>query len=178
MRIRDGKNSYPGSGINIPDPQHWRQGLHLPKNTKKVSRKARGMCTRYLFGTGPGEEDKEGGEEHENQLQEAPPRTRALHRLSLLTHFCLTTKIYSEKCIVRVTQRGDCIMVFQAPPPPPQASVVDPLSFRIHYFRSVRIRILGFDDRILNKSSERNKNHICLIKIWNAIMPRPPWRTS
>jgi hypothetical protein len=21
--IRDGKNSEPGSGINIPDPQHW-----------------------------------------------------------------------------------------------------------------------------------------------------------
>ncbi len=23
IRIRDGKNSEPGSGINIPDPQHW-----------------------------------------------------------------------------------------------------------------------------------------------------------
>ncbi len=23
MRIRDGKNSGMGSGINIPDPQHW-----------------------------------------------------------------------------------------------------------------------------------------------------------
>jgi hypothetical protein len=23
VRIRDGKNSDPGSGINIPDPQHW-----------------------------------------------------------------------------------------------------------------------------------------------------------
>jgi hypothetical protein len=23
MRIRDGKTSDPGSGINIPDPQHW-----------------------------------------------------------------------------------------------------------------------------------------------------------
>jgi hypothetical protein len=23
MRIRDGKNSNPGSGINIPDPQHF-----------------------------------------------------------------------------------------------------------------------------------------------------------
>ena len=23
IRIRDGKNSDPGSGINIPDPQHW-----------------------------------------------------------------------------------------------------------------------------------------------------------
>ncbi len=22
-RIRDGKKSFPGSGINIPDPQHW-----------------------------------------------------------------------------------------------------------------------------------------------------------
>jgi hypothetical protein len=22
-RIRDGKKSYPGSGIDIPDPQHW-----------------------------------------------------------------------------------------------------------------------------------------------------------
>jgi hypothetical protein len=25
FRIRDGKNSDPGSGINIPDPQHWRK---------------------------------------------------------------------------------------------------------------------------------------------------------
>jgi hypothetical protein len=25
-RIRDGKSSDPGSGINIPDPQHWRTG--------------------------------------------------------------------------------------------------------------------------------------------------------
>jgi hypothetical protein len=23
VRIRDGKKSDPGSGINIPDPQHW-----------------------------------------------------------------------------------------------------------------------------------------------------------
>jgi hypothetical protein len=26
--IRDGRNSDPGSGINIPDPQHWFQSLH------------------------------------------------------------------------------------------------------------------------------------------------------
>jgi hypothetical protein len=27
FRIRDGKKSDPGSGINIPDPQHWSQDL-------------------------------------------------------------------------------------------------------------------------------------------------------
>jgi hypothetical protein len=26
--IRDGKNSDPGSGINIPDPQHWIRDKH------------------------------------------------------------------------------------------------------------------------------------------------------
>jgi hypothetical protein len=26
VRIRDGKKSDPGSGINIPDPQHWEGG--------------------------------------------------------------------------------------------------------------------------------------------------------
>ncbi len=39
-----------GSGINIPDPQHWRQGLHLPKNTKKMRRKAeKSKCTGPLW---------------------------------------------------------------------------------------------------------------------------------
>ncbi len=36
MRIRDGKNSDPGSGINIPDPQHWSwlRMLHLFRSLK------------------------------------------------------------------------------------------------------------------------------------------------
>ncbi len=29
VRILDGKKSDPGSGINIPDPQHWREGFLL-----------------------------------------------------------------------------------------------------------------------------------------------------
>jgi hypothetical protein len=28
VRIRDGKKSDPGSGINIPDPQHWEPGFN------------------------------------------------------------------------------------------------------------------------------------------------------
>jgi hypothetical protein len=30
IRIRDGKNSDPGSGINIPDPQHCKLTLFSP----------------------------------------------------------------------------------------------------------------------------------------------------
>jgi len=29
IRIRDGQNSIPGSGINIPDPPHWHRHLLL-----------------------------------------------------------------------------------------------------------------------------------------------------
>jgi hypothetical protein len=34
--IRDGKNSYPGSGINIPDPQHCEKPgpVHPPEQAK------------------------------------------------------------------------------------------------------------------------------------------------
>jgi hypothetical protein len=30
--IRDGKNSHPGSGINIPDPQHWYTREQTPRD--------------------------------------------------------------------------------------------------------------------------------------------------
>jgi hypothetical protein len=52
--IRDGKKSDPGSGINIPDPQHWNPGFDAhPVGTDAVL--AGGVCsymdcTRYREG--------------------------------------------------------------------------------------------------------------------------------
>jgi hypothetical protein len=34
--IRDGKNPDPGSGINIPDPQHWTWAYRMDMNTQHV----------------------------------------------------------------------------------------------------------------------------------------------
>jgi hypothetical protein len=31
--IRDGKKSDPGSGINIPDPKHWRKDIYFRTGT-------------------------------------------------------------------------------------------------------------------------------------------------
>jgi hypothetical protein len=103
-----------------------------------------GVCSRCsvrdLFGAGPGEEDEEGGEEHEHQLQEAPPRTRPLHRLSLLTHFVGQRKFILKNARWGSTNRG-CKLVL--------------------WIRCVSGSIivgqcasgsLGFDDRILYKS--------------------------
>jgi hypothetical protein len=36
VRIRDGKKSDPGSGINIPDKQHSKEAYFLVKKTKKL----------------------------------------------------------------------------------------------------------------------------------------------
>jgi hypothetical protein len=41
--IRDGKNSVPGFGINIPDPQHWQ------KQSKNRFRYARTECFLQLI---------------------------------------------------------------------------------------------------------------------------------
>jgi hypothetical protein len=33
IRIRDGKKSDPGTGINIPNPQHWRKDFYFRTGT-------------------------------------------------------------------------------------------------------------------------------------------------
>ncbi len=37
VRIRDGKKSDPGSGINIPDPQHWTEAYRVKLTDKPES---------------------------------------------------------------------------------------------------------------------------------------------
>jgi hypothetical protein len=51
--IRDGKKSDPGSGINIPDPQHYRynlKGIDRPFELRGESRLIRSVITNWMLG--------------------------------------------------------------------------------------------------------------------------------
>jgi hypothetical protein len=47
--IRDGKKSDPGSGINIPDPQHWIFRVAKEKAAEKKNCVESGGCVGKLF---------------------------------------------------------------------------------------------------------------------------------